>query len=95
MNNNSHLSDSYKKVSVSSMLIYIKGLSVKNLENVINWAKTSKNPNANVNTSVPNEWEKDMKSIFAQLTLKEQTEVISQAVKILEEKRAFEAKKKR
>lgn len=94
MNNNAPLSNSYKKVSVSSMLIYIRGLSVKNLENVINWAQTSKNPNANVNTSAPNEWEKDMKAIFSQLTLKEQTEVISQAVKVLEEKRALEAKKR-
>lgn len=87
MEKSKNLSDSFKSVSVSSMLIYFKGLSVENQENVLRWAKASKNPDANVNTSKPSEWEKNMKRIFSQLNPQEQTEVITQATKILAEKK--------
>lgn len=93
MDTNSNLSNSFKTVSVSSMITYLRGLTTENLEGVIKWAKVSKNPNATVITANPNEWEKNMKKIFSQLSLKEQAEVISQATKILEEKKKNQSKK--
>lgn len=92
MNNSNNFSDSFKKVSVASMLTYFRSLSSENQENVIKWATTSKNPVANVNTASPSEWEKNMKSIFSQLNAQEQVEAISQAKNILDNKKALEKK---
>lgn len=83
-----NLSDSFKKVSVNSMLTYFRGLSIENQENVLKWAKASKNPSTNVNTTNPSEWEKKMKTIFSQLTPQEQIEAITQATKIFNQKKA-------
>lgn len=85
---NNILSNTYKKVSVNSMLTYFRGLSIENQENVIKWAKASKNPNINVNTTKPSEWEKTMKMIFSQLNPQEQVEAVSKASKILADKKA-------
>lgn len=92
MDKNNNLSDSFKKISVSSMLTYLRGLSTDNLESVIRWAKASKNPDTKINTANPSEWEKNMKLIFSQLNNHEQAEVVSQASKILDEKKSLEAK---
>lgn len=88
MNSNDILGDSVKKVTVSSLMTYFRSLSIDKQENVLKWAKLSKNVNANINTSNPSEWEKKLKSMFSQLTPKEQAEVVSQATKVLNDKKS-------
>lgn len=74
------------------MLTYFRTLSTENQENVLKWAKMSKNPSANINTANPSEWEKEMKSIFSHLTPQEQVEAVAQATQILENKKAMDTK---
>lgn len=88
MDKNSNLSEGLKKVTVSSMTTYLRGMSAEKIENIIKWAKASKNPNANINTTNPSEWEKQLKTMFSQLTSQDQNEVVLQATKILNEKKA-------
>lgn len=88
MEQNNHLSDSLKKVTISSMMTYLAKMSIENIENIIKWAKSSKNPNTNINTNSPSEWEKNLKTMFYQFTPQEQAEIIAQATKMLNDKKS-------
>lgn len=86
MNNN--LSDGLKNVTVSSIMTYLIRMPAEKLEKIIMWGKLSKNPNANINTTTPSDWEKNLKKMFSQLTPQDQAEVISRATKLLNEKKS-------
>lgn len=87
MGKNKNLNSDLIKVSVSSMLTYFRGLSIENQENILKWAKSSKNPNVVINTSNPSEWERNMKTIFSQLSPQEQAEVVIEASNILDNRK--------
>lgn len=87
MGKNKNLNSDLIKVSVSSMLTYFRSLSIESQENILKWAKSSKNPNATINTSNPSEWERNMKTIFSQLSPQEQAEVVIEASNILDDRK--------
>lgn len=86
MDNRTNPSDSLKKVSVSSMITYFRGLNAESQGKILDWAKMSKRPDANINKSNPSEWEKILKTMFSQLNSQEQAEVVRQATIIFNEK---------
>lgn len=86
MDNKINPSDSLKKVSVNSMITYFRGLSAESQGKILNWAKMSKRPDANINKTNPSDWEKNLKMMFSQLNPQEQAEVVRQATIIFNDK---------